>query len=194
MTKSSLGRKVFIWLACPSYSPSWIKADAEIQLGQESADWNWKDHGGTLLIGFLLCLTFISISYICHVYDPGVALPTMGCTLPQWALSKNMFYRLASGQSYTGISSQFKLPLQIILTCLKLTKNTHTRVDPETHWQTNLAKYISSRFREKSISKTKGGEQSKKTPEVSHTHICTNTRLHTYKHTYTYKWSELFLL
>lgn len=104
-----------------------------------------------------------------------------------------MFYRLASGQSYRGIISQCKYPLQIILTCLKLTKNTHTRVDPETHWQTNLAKYISSGLREKSFSKTKGGEQSKKTPEVSHIYTY-NTRLHTHEHTHAYKWSELFLL
>lgn len=63
--KSSLGRKAWIWLACPIYRPSWIKANAGIQLGPESADKNWsKDHGGTLLTGFLLCLTFNSVSYI----------------------------------------------------------------------------------------------------------------------------------
>lgn len=44
------------------------------------------------------------------LYLPGPR--TMGCILPQWALSKKMFYRLASGQSYRGIISQCKYPFR----------------------------------------------------------------------------------
>jgi hypothetical protein len=49
MIKSNLGRKGFIWLACPSHSASW----RQVRLQTQGRNWS-RDSGVTLLTGLFL--------------------------------------------------------------------------------------------------------------------------------------------